>query len=35
MEKLEMQRETLRLQDGVGRNGEPIDVVVYGLTVTR
>jgi RimJ/RimL family protein N-acetyltransferase len=31
LENLGMQREALRLQDGVGRNGEPVDAVVYGL----
>jgi RimJ/RimL family protein N-acetyltransferase len=35
MEKLGMQREALRAGDHVGRNGELIDEVVYGLGVTR
>jgi RimJ/RimL family protein N-acetyltransferase len=29
--KLGMQRESLRVEDHLGRNGEPVDEVVYGL----
>jgi len=35
LEKLGMQRETLRAGDHVGRFGELVDEVVYGLNLTR
>jgi ribosomal-protein-alanine N-acetyltransferase len=34
MEKLHMQREALLVADRVGRDGEPVDQVVYGLLIT-
>ena len=33
LEKLGMARETLRVADHVGRDGEPVDEVVYGLSL--
>lgn len=33
LEKLGMQRETIRVADHVGRDGHVVDEVVYGLTV--
>lgn len=35
LEKLGMQREALRVAHHVGRNGESIDEVLYGLNLTR
>jgi ribosomal-protein-alanine N-acetyltransferase len=35
LEKLGMQREALRVAHHVGRNGESVDEVVYGLNLTR
>jgi [ribosomal protein S5]-alanine N-acetyltransferase len=35
LEKLGMQREAVRVEDHVGRDGELIDEVVYGLNVTK
>jgi [ribosomal protein S5]-alanine N-acetyltransferase len=35
LEKLGMKPEALRVGDHVGRFGEPVDEVVYGLSVTR
>ena len=34
LEKLGLQREIIRVQDHLGRNGEPVDEVVYGLDLT-
>ncbi len=34
LRKLGMQREALRARDHVGRGGEPVDEVVYGVDVT-
>jgi len=33
LEKLGLQRETVRTHDHIGRNGEPIDEVLYGLDI--
>jgi ribosomal-protein-alanine N-acetyltransferase len=35
LEKVGMQRESLRVTDCVGRDGEPIHEVVYGLSISR
>jgi len=34
LEKLGMQREAVRTEDHVGRDGRPVDEVVYGLNLT-
>jgi len=33
MEKLGMRRESARLADHLGRDGKPVDEIVYGLAV--
>ncbi len=35
LEKLGMQRESLRIADSLGREGEPINEVVYGLNIPK
>jgi ribosomal-protein-alanine N-acetyltransferase len=35
LQKLGMRREALRAQDHVGRDGEPVDEVVYGRNIAR
>ena len=35
LEKLGMRRESVRVADHIGRHGEAVDEVVYGLEVTR
>jgi len=35
LEKLGMQREAVRAEDHVGRDGNPVDEVVYGLNLTH
>jgi ribosomal-protein-alanine N-acetyltransferase len=34
LEKLGLRREIIRARDHLGRNGEPVDEVVYGLDLT-
>lgn len=34
MEKLGMVREAVRFSDHIGRDGTPVDEVIYGLDVT-